>query len=70
MGTVVVGREAELGAIEDLIGALGSGPTALVLEGEAGIGKTTVWDAGRDAARERGLRVLVCRGATAEVKLG
>jgi hypothetical protein len=49
MGTVVVGREAELGAIEDLIGALGSGPTALVLEGEAGIGKTTVWDVGRDA---------------------
>ena len=41
---------------------------ALVLEGEAGIGKSTLWLAGVEAARERGLRVLSSRPA--EVELG
>ena len=34
-----------------------AGMAALVLEGEAGIGKSTLWLAGVEAARERGLRV-------------
>jgi DNA-binding CsgD family transcriptional regulator len=37
-----------------------------VLEGEAGIGKSTLWLAGVEAARERGLRVLSSRPAEAE----
>ena len=44
------------------------GMAALVLEGEAGIGKSTLWLAGVEAARERGLRVLSSRPA--EVELG
>ena len=44
------------------------GMAALVLEGEAGIGKSTLWLAGVEAARERGLRVLSARPA--EVELG
>jgi DNA-binding CsgD family transcriptional regulator len=37
-----------------------------VLEGEAGIGKSTLWLAGLEHARERGLRVLTARPAEAE----
>jgi DNA-binding CsgD family transcriptional regulator len=37
-----------------------------VLEGEAGIGKSTLWLAAVDHARERGLRVLPARPAEAE----
>jgi hypothetical protein len=40
-----------------------------VLAGEAGIGKTTVWRAALRHARERDLRVLVCRPAESEARL-
>jgi hypothetical protein len=36
---------------------------------EAGIGKTTLWLAGVEAARERGLRVLAARPVEAEQQL-
>jgi DNA-binding CsgD family transcriptional regulator len=42
---------------------------ALVLTGGSGIGKTTCWEAGIEAARERGFRVLAARPAAAEVRL-
>src|SRR5262249_4396889 len=45
------------------------GPGALLLEGETGIGKTSVWDVGVEAARERGMVVLAARPAGAEVRL-
>jgi DNA-binding CsgD family transcriptional regulator len=45
------------------------GIAVLVLQGEAGIGKTTVWAAGVDAAREQGFRVLVTRPVEAEAGL-
>ena len=41
-------------------------PTALVLRGEPGIGKTTLWEAGIALAAEGGLRVLVARPSDAE----
>ncbi len=66
----MIGREGERDGAVELLNALDGGPAALLLEGEAGIGKTTVWDAGVEAARRAGLRVLVCRGAGSEVKLG
>ncbi len=66
----MIGRDAELAAVERLISALQTGPQALLLEGEAGIGKTTVWGAGVEAARREGLTVLACRGVGSEVKLG
>ena len=48
----------------------GRGATAvLVLQGEAGIGKTTVWAAALDAARKQGFRVLVTRPVEAEAGL-
>jgi DNA-binding CsgD family transcriptional regulator len=45
------------------------GPSALLLEGAAGIGKTTLWQAGVAIARARGHRVLACRAAASEARL-
>jgi DNA-binding CsgD family transcriptional regulator len=67
--SAIVGREAELGAISAFLGALPSGPRALVLEGSAGIGKTTLWQAGVDEARAAGHTVLVTRAAESEARL-
>src|SRR5215210_291812 len=65
----IVGREAELVAVERFLDGVPTGPNALVIEGEAGIGKTTVWLAAVQAAEARGLRVLTARPAESEAKL-
>lgn len=59
-------RDAELAAIRALLKAPESGARALVLVGEAGIGKTTLWSAGVEAARTAGWTVLTARGAPEE----
>lgn len=64
----VVGREAELGALERFI-APGQPSRTLVLSGGPGIGKTTLWEAGIRIAREGGRRVLVARPSDAEAQL-
>jgi predicted ATPase len=65
----VVGREAELAAVDAALEAARSSLAALVLEGEPGIGKTTVWREGLARAAGRGFRVLACRAAQAEARL-
>jgi DNA-binding CsgD family transcriptional regulator len=62
----IVGREEELASVHAFIGGAEGDAAALVLEGEAGIGKSTLWLAGLEHARSRGLRVLVSRPAEAE----
>jgi hypothetical protein len=64
-----VGRDDELTAIEEFLGSIGDGPGALVLKGEAGVGKTTLWRRGVERARELGIRVLVASPVEAETKL-
>jgi len=64
----VVGREDELAAISDFLEADGP-PCAVVVEGEPGIGKTTVWLAAIEQAEARGLRVLRARPAESESRL-
>jgi DNA-binding CsgD family transcriptional regulator len=64
----LVGREEELGAIVRFLDDREDIPGALVLSGEAGIGKTTVWLAGIDAAAARGYRILSSRPSEAETK--
>ena len=55
----VVGREEERGALDAVLErARGAGPAGIALEGEAGIGKSTLWREAVDLARARGLRVL------------
>jgi DNA-binding CsgD family transcriptional regulator len=68
-GTGVVGRDEELGLIEAFVADLERGPSALVLAGEAGIGKTILWKAGVEGALSGSVRVLICRGFEAEASL-
>jgi len=62
----IVSREEELCFLHAFTEEVEEGPAALVLEGEAGIGKSTLWLAGVEQARAQGLRVLVSRPAEAE----
>jgi DNA-binding CsgD family transcriptional regulator len=66
---VIIGRDHELEELGGLVGALASGPKVLLIEGEAGIGKTTIWEAGLDAASAAPARVLSARAAQAEMPL-
>jgi DNA-binding CsgD family transcriptional regulator len=63
----IVGRERELATIAALLEGQ-SQTRALRLEGEAGIGKTTVWREGVRLAAERGYRVLRCEAASSEAQ--
>jgi len=62
----IVGRRAEEEAVADFLDAAVNEPSALVIEGEAGIGKTTLWLDSIRRARERGFTVLRSRAAMAE----
>ena len=61
-----VGRIVESERIAGFLRAVESWPAALVLDGEAGIGKSTVWEAGLQRAREAGMHVLSARAWGAE----
>ncbi len=63
-----MGRDAELQALREGLSAL-PGPVGIVLEGEAGIGKTALWLAGIAEAEERDLRVLTARPVESETGL-
>jgi DNA-binding CsgD family transcriptional regulator len=63
-----VGRDDELGAVFRLLDTPERLPGAAVLEGQAGIGKTTLWLAGIDAAAGLGYRILSARPSEAETR--
>jgi DNA-binding CsgD family transcriptional regulator len=65
----VVGREAELALIEGFLGDGTPRPIALIVEGEAGIGKTTIIDAALERAQAAGLHVFRTRPAAGEMEL-
>ena len=65
----VFGRGRELGAVAAFLDGLPSGPCGLLIEGEAGIGKTTVWMAGVADAAARSYLVLSSRPTESEAKL-
>jgi len=67
--TAIIGREAEIEAIDDFLAGPTDGARALVLEGEPGIGKTTLWRSATAHAAARGVRVLRAQPAEAEQKL-
>lgn len=66
----IVGRDHELAVVQASIGETASGSGALVLAGEAGIGKSTLWSAGVEHARAQARRVLTSRPTEAERELG
>jgi hypothetical protein len=47
----IVGRDAEVASLQAFVGDAGRIGAALVLQGDAGIGKSTLWDATVDYAR-------------------
>ncbi len=62
--TPIVGREHELEALVAWLA--GPAPALLEIEGEAGIGKTTVWEEGVRLARDGGALVLAYRPVEVE----
>ena len=63
----IVGRDDELAALREFVAASAAAdPAVLFLEGEAGIGKSTLWRAGVAAADTAGMRVLSSRPTEAE----
>ena len=65
----IVGRGTERQAVMEFLGGISSGPIALVIEGDPGIGKSTIWRDGVAQARSGGCRVLACQPASAEVRM-
>jgi DNA-binding CsgD family transcriptional regulator len=65
----LVARDDELEAIRRLVDRAGGTTGALVLEGEPGVGKTSLWEQGIVLGRDRGTRVLVARASEAETRL-
>jgi len=62
-------RRVEWREVSEFLSRSSVQPSALVVEGEAGIGKTTFWLAAREQARDHGFRVLSARPAAAEAVL-
>ena len=62
----LVGREAELGAVEAFLRS--APPCAVAIVGEPGIGKTTLWQAAVERARSQA-RVLIARPTESEARL-
>jgi DNA-binding CsgD family transcriptional regulator len=65
----VVGREPEQATVAAFLDSLQLGPASLLLEGEAGIGKTTLWNAGVRAAAAREYLILSSQPAQSEATL-
>ncbi|KUI34721.1 LuxR family transcriptional regulator [Mycobacterium sp. IS-1496] len=66
-----VARDASAGreAVAEFLAAVTEGPAGLLVEGEAGIGKTRLWLTAVEEARQRGYRVLSARAGQAETSL-
>jgi hypothetical protein len=62
----VVSRPQEFRAVAEFLQSAVARPSGLLIEGEAGIGKTTLWLAAVAQARERGFAVISARVGQAE----
>ena len=69
MSPGVVGRDAEVASLRGFVSRIPAEAVVLVLEGDAGVGKTTLWEAGLEEAGKRGFRVLAARPAESETAL-
>ncbi|WP_367128655.1 AAA family ATPase [Saccharothrix sp. HUAS TT1] len=65
----LVGREAEAAVAVGVLDRARTGTAFLVVSGEAGIGKTSLWEHVLEEARQRGHVVLSCRPAEPEARL-
>jgi hypothetical protein len=69
-GSEVIGRATEQARLKAFAEGVSEGPTAMLLAGAAGMGKTTLWRFGIEMARVRGYRVLATRPSVAEARSG
>ncbi len=69
MSKMVVGREMELTAIGRFLEGLRSGSATLLIQGTAGIGKTTILQTAMQRAEELGARILFSRPGPSETRL-
>lgn len=69
MVQIVVGRTDEVGALETFLGDTLPEPRALLIEGQPGIGKTTLLHELLAIARNHGYAVLSCRPTRSEMDL-
>lgn len=67
---MIIGRCAELAVITDAITAVSESGTALVIDGEAGIGKSTLLNAAADRAAADGYGRLGCSGLQSQAEVG
>src|ERR1043166_9732415 len=65
----IIGREAELRMADLALGRVANGLSVLLIRGDAGIGKSTIWAEVVGRAEARGWRVLQARAAAAEAPL-
>lgn len=63
------GRDVEVAAVRAFLDDVATGPSLLVIEGEVGAGKTALWRAAVEAARQRNHHVLISRATEAEALL-
>jgi DNA-binding CsgD family transcriptional regulator len=69
VATEIIGRDGELAELRRFLDTAERVPAVFLIEGEPGIGKTSLWMAGVELARARDLRVLAAIPATAETRL-
>ena len=66
MEAELTGREDELRRVQRFVEAVPSGARALLITGEAGVGKTSLWQAAVERSRAAGMRAVAARPAEAE----
>jgi DNA-binding CsgD family transcriptional regulator len=66
----IASRREQADAVADFLSIATREPVCFLLDGEAGIGKTTAWLDAIESAREEGFLVLSCRPSVAESAVG
>ncbi len=69
MDQELIGRNTEVEALDRLLERASSGLSSLLIDGDAGIGKTAIWGEGLERAHQRGFRVLQASPAESERSL-
>jgi predicted ATPase len=68
LAQIIIGRESELVALWRFLDSIHAGPAALLLSGDPGIGKTTVWKEGVEGALQKSYHLLTSRPVEAETR--
>jgi DNA-binding CsgD family transcriptional regulator len=69
MAEELIGRARELGVVLGALDPEQAGARAVLLEGEAGVGKTVLWRRAVEAAAERGWLTVIAAPAASEARL-